>query len=172
MWRYSMRRSMDINHPYFSHAMRGRGRSLGAQSRQLTVSGLLSVQRGVVYGVCGAGAAVRPCGADRGTVEPSHTMLGTVQTRTGVWSMCVCQHIRLCVNALRAAGETVTFIGHVLVRLHVPPLQDGAGTGRDGADRGVGQSFSGHGGTAGEGALPWPKRDPGRGGGHGVRVWG
>lgn len=138
MWWYSMRWSMDVNHPHFSHAVRGWGWSLRAQSRQLAVSGLLSVQRGMIYGVCGAGATVRASGADRGTVEPPHTVFGTIQTRTWVWSMCICQHVRVCVYSLSASGQAVTFVRHVLVRLHVPPLQDGTGTGRDGANWGAG----------------------------------
>lgn len=134
VWWHAMRRSMNINHPYFSHTVRGRGWSLGAQSRQLAVSGLLSVQRGVIYGVCWAGATIRACGADGGTVKSPHSMFRSVQTRTGVWSVCIHEHVRVRVYSLCAPGQSVTFGGHVLVWLHVSPLQDGTGTGRNGAN--------------------------------------
>lgn len=35
--------TVDVNHPYLSHPMRGWGRSFGAQCRELAISGLLPV---------------------------------------------------------------------------------------------------------------------------------
>lgn len=74
MRRAAMRRpAVDVNHPYLSHPVRGWRRSLGAQSRQLAVSRLLPVERGVIHSVCRA--AVRACGADGGTVKSANAMI-------------------------------------------------------------------------------------------------
>lgn len=83
-WNAMWRPAMDVNHPYLSHPVRGWGRSLGAQSRQLAVSGLLPVQRGVIHSVCGAGPTVRACGADGGTMKTPQAMFWTIKPRAGV----------------------------------------------------------------------------------------
>lgn len=63
------RPAVHVNHPYLSHAVRGRRRGFGTQSRQLAVSGLLPVQRRVIDGVRGAGPAVRARRTNGGTME-------------------------------------------------------------------------------------------------------
>lgn len=102
---------MDVNHPYLSHPVRGWGRSLGAQSRQLAVSGLLPVQRGVIYTVCGAGPAVRACRANGGTVKSPHAMVRPIKPRVGVWSMgtrnahsSLLEQVWVCIQPLISSG--------------------------------------------------------------------
>lgn len=102
---------MDVNHPYLSHPVRGWGRSFGAQSRQLAVSGLLPVQRGVIHSVGGAGPAVRACRANGGTVKSTHAMFWTIKPRVGLWSMCtshahssLLEQIWVCIQPLISPG--------------------------------------------------------------------
>lgn len=163
-----MRRStVDVNHPHLSHPVRGWGRSLGTQRRQLTVSGLLSVQRRVIHGVCGAGPTVRACGADGGTVKPPHAVFRTIKPSVGVWSMgtghthsSLLEQVRVCVQPLISPRQTVGLSTHVLVWFNIPSLQDGAGTRRDGPYRsaGIRQSVPRDSGAARYGALPWAER--------------
>lgn len=169
--------AMDVNHPYLSHPVRGWGRSLGAQSRQLAVSGLLPVQRGVIHSVCGARSSIRTRGADGGTVKSPHAMFWPIKPRARVRSVGgshvhppLLQQVWVCIQALVPSGQTVALPTQVLIRLDVPSLQDGAGAGRDGACRGVGirQPVSGDGGAAGHGGLPRTEWDSGGGRGHGV----
>lgn len=102
---------MDVNQPYLSHPVRGWGRSLGAQSRQLAVSGLLPVQRRVIHSVCGAGTTIRACGADGGTVKSSHAMIGTIEPWVGVWSVgsshahsSLLEQVWICIQPLISPG--------------------------------------------------------------------
>lgn len=102
---------MDVNHAYLSHPVRGWGRSLGAQSRQLAVSRLLPIQRGVINSVCGAGSAVGACRADGGTVKTPHAMVRTIKPRVGVWSMgtgnahsSLLEQVWVCIQPLISPG--------------------------------------------------------------------
>lgn len=169
--------AVEVDHPHLGHPVRGRGRGFGAQGGQLAVPGLLPVEGGVVDGVGGAGPAVGARGADGGTMESAESVFRTVEPRvwvrpvgTGHAQPPLLEQVGVRVVALAAPGQTVAFAAQVLVRLDVPPLQDGAGTGRVGAGCGAG---GGHplpwdSGATGSGALPGTEGDPGGRGGHGV----
>lgn len=85
------------------------------------------------------------------------------------------EKVRVSVKPLSPSHQAVTLTAHVLIRLDVPPLQDGAGAGRHGAHGrcGVRYALPGHSGTAGHGPRTRAEGDPGGRGGHGVgRGWG
>lgn len=172
---------MDVNHPHLGHPVRGRRRGLGAQGGQLAVSGLLPVQGRVIDGVRRAGTPVRAGGADGRPVKSGHAVFWTLQPRVRVRPVgsshahpSLLEKVRVRIQPLVSPSQTVTFTPQVLVRLDVPPLQDGTGTGRNGAGRGVGvrQSVPGHGGAARDGALPGAERDARGGWRHGVWIRG
>lgn len=128
-WHAMRRSTMDVNHSYLSHPMRGWRRCLRTQSRQLAVSGLLPVQRGVIYSVCRARSTIRTRGADGGTVKSPHGMLWTIKTRAGVWSMCcsnahssLLEEVWICVQALIPSRKSVALSSHILIWLDISSL--------------------------------------------------
>lgn len=160
---------MNVYHTDFGHSVGGGRGGLGAQSGQLAVPGLLPVEGGVVHRVCGAGPPVGAGGADGGAVESTQWMIRTIET--GVWSVgggdahpSLLEQVRVCIQGLAPPGERVALPTQVLVRLDISSLQDGAGTGGDGAHRrvGGGQPLPGEGGAAGYGTGPGTERDSGR----------
>lgn len=172
------RPAVDVNHPYLSHAVRGRGRGFGTQSWQLAVSGLLPVQGGVIDGVGGAGPAVGARGTNRGTMESSQSMFGTLKSWVRVCSVGTChaqspllKQVRVCIQALISPGESEAFTAHVLIRFDVPSLQDGAGTGWVSTRGGVGggHPLPGDSGATRCRALPGTERDSGGRRRHGAR---